>query len=143
VTTTRSRAAERLTIAECAEDRVPQRYLAASTGPALALGRIADKPAWAAAPRSWHRRALGDKDFCHAEHSDDNKQASKEAQLWTPTPAPGSTKQWHKSPTKLAQRCTSTTIQAAPPAGWSYAIPVTIAAPSSRPLNSKTTEHCA
>ena len=83
---------KRLTIAERAGDRIPQYYLAASTGPALALGRTADKPAWAAPPQGWHRRAPEDKDFCHAEHSDVNKQA-REAQLWIPTPAPGSTKQ--------------------------------------------------
>ena len=50
---------KRLTIAERAGDRVPQRYLAASTGPALAPRRMAGKPAWAAPPQGWHRRARG------------------------------------------------------------------------------------
>jgi hypothetical protein len=48
-----------------------------------------------------------------------------------------------RPPNGLVERSASTTIRAAPPAVWSYAIPVTIAAPSSRPLSSKTTEHCA
>ena len=48
-------------------------YPAASTGCVLALGRIAGKPAWAAPLQGWHRRALRDKDCCHAEHMYDNR----------------------------------------------------------------------
>jgi hypothetical protein len=72
-------------------DCVPQWYLAASTGPALALGRIADKPAWAAPLGSWYRRAGGAK--ISATLNVAMTTSKQGGTAWTPTPAPGSTKQ--------------------------------------------------
>ena len=50
---------KRLTIAERAGDRIPQRYLAASTGPALAPRGALRTSLPGAPPQGWHRRARG------------------------------------------------------------------------------------
>ena len=58
---------KRLTIAERAGDRIPQRYLAASTGPALAPRAHRGQACLGGAAPRLAQASPGDKDFCHAQ----------------------------------------------------------------------------
>ena len=58
---------KRLTIAERAGDRIPQRYLAASTGPALAPRAHRGQACLGAPAPRLAPASPGDKDFCHAQ----------------------------------------------------------------------------
>jgi hypothetical protein len=58
---------KRLTIAERAGDRIPQRYLAASTGPALAPRAHRGQACLGGAAPKLAPASPGDKDFCHTQ----------------------------------------------------------------------------